>query len=76
MSRFSGSYVTGSHSFKTGVQYELTIGNASTEVHGDVNYTFLRGVPNSVTQFASPYLVKTRAVELGLFAQDQWKMIG
>jgi hypothetical protein len=73
--RFSVSYVTGSHSFKAGVHIQQGVANRGTEIHGDVNYAFLRGVPNQVTQFATPYLQKERLMpDLGLFAQDQWSI--
>jgi hypothetical protein len=70
--RFSASYVTGSHAFKGGVQLEEGIENMEQDVHGDVNYFFLRGVPSSLTQFATPWLQKSRITNLGLFVQDQW----
>ena len=42
-------------------------------VHGDVNYTFLNGAPNSITEWATPWFVKNRVkADLGLYAQDQW----
>jgi hypothetical protein len=71
--RFSASYVTGSHTFKAGLQLQQHVINETTEVNSDVTYTFNRGVPTRVTQFATPYLqnIRTKA-ELGLFAQDQW----
>lgn len=71
--RFSLSYVTGSHAFKTGVQIEQAFNNQDMIVHGDVNYTFLNGVPNSVQQWATPWFVKNRVkADLGIYAQDQW----
>jgi Carboxypeptidase regulatory-like domain len=70
--RFAVSYVTGSHAFKIGVQMEQGINNQDQQVHGDVNYIFLRGVPNTVTQWATPYLVKNRMRDFGVYAQDQW----
>ena len=70
--RFSMSYTTGSHAFKAGIQLEQGINNQDLQVHGDVNYTFLRGVPASITQYATPYLTKNRMRDLGIFAQDQW----
>lgn len=70
--RFSVSYVTGSHAIKVGGQFEQGINNQDLQVHGDVNYIFLRGVPNTVTQWATPYLVENRMRDVGFFAQDQW----
>jgi len=71
--RFSVSYVTGSHAFKTGVYLEEGIWNYSSEQNGDVNYRFFNRVPNLITQFATPYTEKGRMLpDLGVFAQDQW----
>jgi hypothetical protein len=71
--RFSMSYVTGSHAFKGGAQIEEGIYDIDRQVNGDVTYTFLRGVPNEVTQYATPHREKNRFMpDLGLYAQDQW----
>ncbi|MQA31171.1 MAG: hypothetical protein GEU82_15280 [Luteitalea sp.] len=71
--RFSVSYVTGSHTFKSGVQVQQGVVNTGTDVNGDVNYTFLNGVPIQVTQWATPYLQKNRIkADIGLYAQDKW----
>jgi hypothetical protein len=71
--RFSASYVTGSHAFKTGIQLQQHVHNTETFVNGDVTYTFNRGVPTRLTQFATPYLRQPRTkADLGLFVQDQW----
>ena len=73
--RFSASYVTGSHNFKTGFQLQQGVLRQHSMVNQDVRYTFTRGVPTSLDQLATPYsfLANTRA-ELGIFAQDQWKL--
>src|SRR5205814_93815 len=70
--RFSAAYVTGSHAIKTGIQVEELVVNQDRVVHGDVTYAFLRGVPNTITQYGTPYLQKDRATDLGVFVQDQW----
>jgi hypothetical protein len=81
--RFSVTYVTGSHNFKVGVTNEQLIDNSGEEDHtkigfageslGNVSYRFLRGVPNGVTQYATPSLSKNRVkADLGIYAQDQW----
>jgi hypothetical protein len=74
--RFSASYVTGSHAFKAGVQLQQGVNDTNTYHNGPgLNYTFLRGVPNQLTQFATPYTRRERVrAELGLFAQDQWTL--
>lgn len=70
--RFSVSYVTGTHAFKVGIQAEQGIRDSETTVAGDVNYRFNNGIPNQVTQYATPYLMKERLRDVGLYAQDQW----
>jgi hypothetical protein len=70
--RFSLSYVTGSHNFKTGFQLEEAIQNLSTEANQNVNYRFNNGIPNQITQYATPYLRKNRNRDLGIYLQDQW----
>jgi hypothetical protein len=83
-SRFNLSYLTGSHSIKTGVflMYGLTGGHATYferspgQVAGlPVSYTFSNGTPISLTQFAAPtYTLDQLNPDLGLFVQDQWRM--
>jgi hypothetical protein len=72
--RFSVSYVTGTHSFKTGAQVEQLVTNAQYVSNGNRNYTFRNGVPISILQRSTPYLELERGNELGFFAQDQWTM--
>jgi hypothetical protein len=71
--RFSASYVTGSHAFKAGLQSQTLIYNQDYVVNESLQYTFLRGVPIQITQWAQPllYQVRTKA-DLGLYAQDNW----
>jgi len=75
--RFSMSYVTGSHLFKTGI-FVLRTGGTGTSYRGGTNamsYTFLSGRPIQLTQYAAPITTSEKLTpELGLFAQDQWKI--
>ena len=74
--RFSATYVTGSHNFKTGFQLQQGVLRQHTMVNQDVRYIFTRGVPTSHRSAGRrriPFLANTRA-ELGIFAQDQWKL--
>jgi hypothetical protein len=72
--RGSLSYVTGSHSFKTGV--DMRFGVISPRIVtpvGNANYVLLNGTPDSITYFPGP----TREEEstkpnLGLYVQDRW----
>ncbi len=72
----SVAYVTGSHSAKFGV-YNVT---ALRDSHVDDNvahltYRFLNGVPNQLTQRATPLDRSERQrMDLGIFAQDRWTM--
>jgi hypothetical protein len=71
--RFSVSYITGTHTFKTGLQLGQGVKNLHQYSWTDVNYTLLRGVPTQITQLATPYFRKERIrADLGLYAQDQW----
>ena len=71
--RFSVSYVTGSHSFKTGFDLEQGAGRNEIDAHGDVNYTFFQGRPISITEWATPYSLNDKLnAEFAFYAQDQW----
>jgi hypothetical protein len=73
--RYSMSYVTGSHAFKTGFQLQEGVNSTDSEINKDLSYNFLNGVPNSITQFSTPYTVTNRVrADLGLFVQDRWTM--
>jgi hypothetical protein len=81
--RFSVSYVTGSHAFKTGLflqegwhRWEYDIGG---EIPGTgpglIDYTFLNRQPIALTQWAQPIVLKERLkANVGIFAQDQWTL--
>jgi hypothetical protein len=73
--RFSASYVTGTHSFKGGIQVTEGFHDIATRYNGALAYTFLRGAPSSLTQYSTPYRTKMRVMpDLGLFVQDKWAM--
>ncbi len=38
----------------------------------DLQYTFIGGAPNSITEYVNPYNVNARAAQASLYAQDQW----
>ena len=71
--KFSLSYVTGSHSFKTGVTLmEGTLDKSNIRA-GDVNYVLFNSSPIGLTQFTTPDSQSSRLrMDLGLYAQDQW----
>jgi hypothetical protein len=71
--RASMSYVTGSHAFKVGLQAQEGWYEAEMRINQDVSYTFNRGIPVSVTQYATPWAIRLRLQpNLGIYAQDQW----
>ncbi|HLG60248.1 MAG TPA: carboxypeptidase regulatory-like domain-containing protein [Vicinamibacterales bacterium] len=73
--RFSASYVTGSHNFKAGLQLEESYLEIEAENgNKNVEYAFNRGVPVSLTQWATPYGLKAQNKDFGFFVQDQWTL--
>ena len=71
--RFSLSYVTGSHAFKAGMTTVRGRRDRQADRNGDAHYTLRNGVPQSLTLFATPYKYDERLnLNYGLFVQDQW----
>ena len=71
--KFSLSYVTGSHSFKTGIYLEEVVSNTGYRTHQDIQYVFSGDTPFEVEQYATPYIARERILpDLGLYVQDQW----
>ena len=73
--RFSASYVTGSHNFKAGFQFEESYLELEHEngTH-NVEYAFNNQVPVSLTQWATPYGLKAQNKDFGFYVQDQWTL--
>lgn len=72
--RFAVSYITGSHSFKTGLFTQLGVRHHESFMVGDRAYTVRNGQPTQVTIFASPAVNDNQMVNLGLYTQDQWTL--
>ena len=75
--RFSVSYITGSHAFKTGINVlEFLQGHknfdAFNQIHGARSYSFQNRSPRSITLWATPFGVTNRTLTTGIYAQDQW----
>jgi hypothetical protein len=73
--RVAGSYVTGTHTFKTGLND--TFGHLDTYnyTYQPISYTFLNSVPTGITEYGAPFLsLSEENHDLGIFAQDTWKM--
>ena len=69
------SYVTGSHTFKTGIYVEQGFQVLENIVNGDVQYQFRNAVPVLVEQFATPYReTNAQKADLGVYVQDQWRV--
>jgi carboxypeptidase family protein len=73
MARASLSYVTGAHAFKLG--FNNLMGNnlnANRTVESATSYRFNLGVPNLITEYATPNSRRSHLTEGSLFAQDKW----
>jgi len=72
----SMTYVTGSHTFKTGLFFEQAKVRQTQDVPGGGEVLqLLKGVPSSVVVYATPLSFDERLnAQLGVFAQDQWKI--
>jgi hypothetical protein len=67
------SYVTGTHALKVGIsEAGGTIETGSMPTLPITNYRFNNGVPNQLTQVASPSRRQSTIRELGLYVQDRW----
>jgi hypothetical protein len=78
--RFSASYVTGSHNFKIGFTYQrYNLGRPdrytdTNQINHAVSYTFRDRIPSSVTIWATPFEFLEHTTTIGIFAQDQWTL--
>jgi hypothetical protein len=68
------SYVTGAHNVKVGYQGSFAdVRNGRVANNTQMRYTFINGVPNSVSYYLAPtWDQHDRSSTIGLFAQDQW----
>jgi carboxypeptidase family protein len=72
--RFSATYVTGAHTFKAGVQTEQLFTDQFIFANANMSYTFRNGAPISLTQRTTPYSEQDGGHDLGIYAQDQWRV--
>jgi hypothetical protein len=72
--RFSTTYVTGSHAAKVGVTFmRLSAHTTQDVVNNGMTLQLLNGQPSRVTVFATPLsLHEVTKANVGVFAQDQW----
>ena len=67
------SYVTGSHSFKTGVQWGFGPYTTRSDINGDLVQRYRNGLPDSVRVYNTPREAREYLnADLGIFAQDSW----
>jgi hypothetical protein len=73
--RFATSYVTGSHAFRLGINDSPGYQTTRTYNFVPLEYRFNNGVPNQLTQYATPYDVRNNLDhDLGIFAQDRFTL--
>lgn len=71
--KVSSSYVTGSHAVKVGLDLGWgSVFNRNQRTNSGQNYTFVNGLPRSITYVLSPRNEREREHHFGLYAQDQW----
>jgi hypothetical protein len=69
----SVSYVTGSHAFKTGVQYGWGWIHSWRDANGAMVQRYRNGAPDSITRWSSPTLSESDLDgDIGLYVQDSW----
>ena len=69
--RVAASYVTGTHTFKTGWNDTFGYLNAYNYAYQPISYTFLNGTPTAVTEYAAPFnAISNENHDFGAFAQD------
>ena len=67
------SYVTGSHSFKAGVQWGFGSYVIDRDINGDLVQRYRNGVPDSVRVYNTPLTSREYLnADLGIYAQDSW----
>ena len=71
--RFSTAYITGSHSFKSGVYLAHANNRIDNRVLGDMTYALRNNAPAQITVWTTPYSQRfNTTADIGFFAQDQW----
>ena len=71
--RFVVSYVTGAHALKVGFNWGTVDQSRETfSPDAPLVYRLNNGVPNRITQWATPFTALVDGVETGLFIQERW----
>jgi hypothetical protein len=67
------SYVTGSHNFKTGVQWRFGPAEDQITANADLTQRYRNGVPENVDVYTTPVHTKEfLTADLGVYVQDSW----
>ena len=69
------SYITGAHAFKVGLEnFWGTQIQSNGDIASSLSYRFNNGIPNQITQRATPFIDLQTSIplELGFFVQDKW----
>jgi hypothetical protein len=66
------SRITGSHSSKVGYDGGFHPRILQFDSDNALSYQFNNGVPNQLTQYATPFTAPSNSLTAGLYAQDQW----
>lgn len=75
--RVAASYITGSHTVKVGVNDKIGRQTRSFWDTVPYSYRFNNGIPNRITQAATPYDTKVNLDHgLGVYVQDKWTIRG
>jgi hypothetical protein len=73
--RVAASYVTGTHTFKTGWNDTFGYLNTYNYAYQPISYTFLNGAPTSLTEYGAPVRsISNENHDFGAFAQDTWRL--
>ena len=75
MAQSSATYVTGSHSLKTGFQWRYGPYWRDYSANADLVQRYSSGVPDSVTVYNTPTHPRYRLnADVGVYVQDSWKI--
>ncbi len=71
----SAAYVTGSHAFKTGMQWYFGPLPTTASANADLVQRYRAGVPDSVIVYNTPVVADNRMnADVGIYVQDSWTL--
>jgi hypothetical protein len=73
--KVAASYITGAHAVKVGFDLGWgSVKNLNQRTNGGMNYTFVNGVPRSISVVLSPRDEQEREHHIAFYGQDQWTL--